>query len=244
MARELGLSEGAVRQLLHRARATLREAIAALIPFSPVVRFVRRRSEGLPVPEAAPLAGGSAGAVVVAACKVGAILVATGGLAAIPVVHTLRSRAVPVSKSVEPVAGLHPALDKAPARPGIESQPIVDQHGTGGRTTSSATPAGVAAADATDPSAIDPGADGEADPNAGDARGDNSAAPGDSPDPSSDVAADESPGPGADAAADPAQTSDVVDPAADTTAPGDPAPDPSLDPAPADAAPADPLLTP
>jgi RNA polymerase sigma factor (sigma-70 family) len=234
MARELGLSEGAVRQLLHRARATLREAVAGLTPLGPVVRFFRRRSEGLPVSDAAPLAGGSAGAVVAAVFKVGAILAATGGLAAVPMANSLLSRALPASKSVESVAGL-PGIDNAPPPPGTESQPIAYDHGTGGRTTTSATPAAVAAPDASDPSS-----DGQAD--TADSGGDNSDSGSDSSDESSDAAAsaDESPGPGADAATDPAQTSDAVDPATDTSPPVDPAPDP----APADAAPADPLLTP
>jgi RNA polymerase sigma factor (sigma-70 family) len=247
MARELGLSEGAVRQLLHRARATLRAAIAAAIPVSPVVRFVRRRSEGLPVPDAAPLAGGSAGAVVAAACKAGAIRVAVGGLAAVPVAHTLRARNVSASQPAASVTGSYPGVGTPPAPGGIDLRPIAYEHGDGARTTTSASPAAVAvpgATDATDPSAGDPGSDGGAGPNAGDAGGDSSQAAGDSADPSSDVTTDGTSDATADPPADPGQTSHAGDPAADPSPPVDPAPDPTPDPPPVDAAPVDPLLTP
>jgi RNA polymerase sigma factor (sigma-70 family) len=248
MARELGLSEGAVRQLLHRARATLREATTALIPFSPAVRFLRRRSEGLPVPDAAPaLAGGSAGAILATACKVGAMLAATGTLAAVPVAHALRSRMRHVSQPVQSVAGLPLGTGNAVAPARIELPSHRQEHGSGGRASTRAGAVAIAGPDVaatSDPNATDPITGGDAGPDSGVAAGDNADAVFESPDPSSGDGADQSSDPGADPAADTAQAPDVADPPTDASPVVDPAPDPPLDPAPAEPAPPDPLITP
>jgi RNA polymerase sigma factor (sigma-70 family) len=241
MARELGLSEGAVRQLLHRARATLRAATAGLTPFTPVARFLRRRSQGLAVPDAAPaLAGGSAGAIVATVCKVGAILATTVAVVAVPVAHTVRSRVQSVSQPVQSVAGLPSGTGNALAPARIDLPPHGYEHGTGGRASTPVNALAIAAPDVTatsDPNAGDTSADDAADSDTGAAAGDNADAGSESPDPSSGDGADESSDPGADAAVDTAQAPDVVDPATDASPPIDPA----LDPAPAEPAPLDPL---
>jgi RNA polymerase sigma factor (sigma-70 family) len=236
MARELGLSEGAVRQLLHRARATLREATAALTPLNPAVRFLRRRA-ALPVPEA--LASESTGALAETVWKVGAILAATGALAAVPVAHTVRSLMQTVSQPVESVAGLPSGTDNAVAPARIELPPHGYEPGSGGRGRSPADAVAIAAPDVT-ANADDQSDGGNADQDTGEAAGDNADAGIESSGSSSDDGADQSADPGADAAADPAQAPDAADPAADAPPPVDPTPDP----APAEPLPPDPLIAP
>ena len=80
VARTMGLSEGAVRQLVHRARLRLRQAATALIPFPLVKLFGAARSGVDAAPDAALGAGTAvSGGLVI---KVGALLasgvVATG----------------------------------------------------------------------------------------------------------------------------------------------------------------------
>ena len=82
VARTMGLSEGAVRQLVHRARLRLREAATAVIPFPLVKLFGAARSGIDANPEAALGAGTAASAAASGglAIKVGALL-ASGALA-------------------------------------------------------------------------------------------------------------------------------------------------------------------
>jgi RNA polymerase sigma factor (sigma-70 family) len=81
VAVSMGTSEGAVRQLVHRGRATLRAAVTAITPY-PLAAWVASadRAPGIDrVTEIAVGAGSaSAGAVAV---KAGAVVVATGALA-------------------------------------------------------------------------------------------------------------------------------------------------------------------
>jgi RNA polymerase sigma factor (sigma-70 family) len=90
VAGSMGLSEGAVRQLMHRARATLRAAAAAFTP-SPLANWLAsaRGSAGSQAPEIAIGAGASSAAGV--AVKLGAIL-ATGAVASGIVGSQLGSR--------------------------------------------------------------------------------------------------------------------------------------------------------
>jgi RNA polymerase sigma factor (sigma-70 family) len=80
VARTLGQSEGAVRQLVHRARRNLREAVGALIPY-PLARWVlplrggSRASASIADVAGSPAMGSTAGLV----AKVGAVL-ASGAL--------------------------------------------------------------------------------------------------------------------------------------------------------------------
>ena len=82
VARTMGLSEGAVRQLVHRARLRLREAATAVMPFPLVKLFGAARSGIDANPEAALGAGTAASAAASGglAIKVGALL-ASGALA-------------------------------------------------------------------------------------------------------------------------------------------------------------------
>ena len=72
VASSMGLSEGAVRQLLHRARATLRGAVTALTPW-PLVRWIAAASPDAPGP-AELAAGAGAASSGGLALKLGALL--------------------------------------------------------------------------------------------------------------------------------------------------------------------------
>src|ERR1700748_655554 len=75
VARELGISEGAVRQLVHRARMTLRAAATAVIPL-PLATWAAGGGLGGSVPAAERLGGAGASALVV---KAGAGAVVAAG---------------------------------------------------------------------------------------------------------------------------------------------------------------------
>jgi RNA polymerase sigma factor (sigma-70 family) len=119
VALQLGLSEGAVRQLLHRARLTMRQAMAAVSPIEPLLRMVRRRSGAAGAAEGASgapaMATGSAGALATIA-KVGAVLTATGAIAAVPAAQVLRGTA----RAATPAANARQtaALGSPPVMPG------------------------------------------------------------------------------------------------------------------------------
>ncbi|MFZ1996547.1 MAG: RNA polymerase sigma factor, partial [Solirubrobacteraceae bacterium] len=88
VAQTMGLSEGAVRQLVHRARLRLRQTATALIPFPLVKLFGAARSGVDAAPDAALSAGAAAsGGLVI---KVGALL-ASGVVTGIAAIHTLPS---------------------------------------------------------------------------------------------------------------------------------------------------------
>jgi RNA polymerase sigma factor (sigma-70 family) len=93
VARTMGLSEGAVRQLVHRARLRLRQAASALIPF-PLVKFFGAARSGVDATPDAALGAGTAVSAAASgglAVKVGALL--TSGLLAtgIAVTHSATS---------------------------------------------------------------------------------------------------------------------------------------------------------
>ena len=78
IAAELDTAEGAVRQLIHRARAALREAATAVTPFDVVARLATRSGHGSPTGRTAELfAGVGAGG----AAKGLAVLVTAGAAA-------------------------------------------------------------------------------------------------------------------------------------------------------------------
>ncbi len=105
IAATLGVGDGAVRQLLHRARATLRAGASALTPVGLLERLVTA-SPGADVSgRIAEVAAGVGGGVGVA--KVGAALIATGAIAtgtlATPIVrHHHHSRATQASAASAP----------------------------------------------------------------------------------------------------------------------------------------------
>jgi RNA polymerase sigma factor (sigma-70 family) len=104
LAAELGLSEGAVRQLVHRARARIRAAAAALVPF-PLIDRVMRASGWVrgpvgasrlgPAAEAAGASGMLAGGVAKLATVVVAVGVVGGGV----LVRAERGHAHPLNTS-------------------------------------------------------------------------------------------------------------------------------------------------
>jgi RNA polymerase sigma factor (sigma-70 family) len=86
VARDLGLSEGAVRQLVHRARVQLRAAATAVTPL-PLAAWLASAA-----PRAATIADrvgdlGAGGGLAGAAAKVGAVAVLAGGAATPAIVH-------------------------------------------------------------------------------------------------------------------------------------------------------------
>jgi RNA polymerase sigma factor (sigma-70 family) len=87
IARELDLSEGAVRQLVHRARTTLRAAVTALTPL-PLVSWAAAMGAEAGTPAAQRIAELAAGAgsagIASAAVKTGTVVVAAGVLVAGP----------------------------------------------------------------------------------------------------------------------------------------------------------------
>ena len=90
VARTMGLSEGAVRQLVHRARLRLRQAASALIPFPLVKLFGAARSGMDAAPDAALGVGTAAsGGLVI---KVGALLASGVVATGIAVTHTFPAR--------------------------------------------------------------------------------------------------------------------------------------------------------
>src|SRR5439155_9119041 len=81
IAQALGVSEGAVRQLVHRARATLRAAATALTPL-PLVNWLAALGQGAPTGSLA-LEGGAAGSAgLVGLAKVSAMIATVGAIAA------------------------------------------------------------------------------------------------------------------------------------------------------------------
>ncbi|MGZ6697249.1 MAG: RNA polymerase sigma factor [Solirubrobacteraceae bacterium] len=77
VARELGLTEGALRQLVHRARTTLRAAATAMVPM-PLVTAAASSGHDVTVARVAEVAAGAGGAGL--GVKTGAVILATGAL--------------------------------------------------------------------------------------------------------------------------------------------------------------------
>jgi RNA polymerase sigma factor (sigma-70 family) len=103
IARTMGLSEGAVRQLVHRARLTLRQAATALVPFPLTRLFGGIGADSAPELTAAAGAASAGGLTL----KVGA-LIASGALATgIAVTHvTSHSHPRPVTGATRHQPGL------------------------------------------------------------------------------------------------------------------------------------------
>ncbi len=79
IASELGVGDGAVRQLLHRARTTLRAGASALTPVGLLDRLMAITQSADPAGRVAELAAGVGGGVGIA--KIGVAVLATGALA-------------------------------------------------------------------------------------------------------------------------------------------------------------------
>jgi RNA polymerase sigma factor (sigma-70 family) len=79
IAAELGVSDGAVRQLLNRARTTLREAAAAITPTGLLTRLATNGGEATVTERVAQVVTGAGGGAILA--KAGATLVVAGAVA-------------------------------------------------------------------------------------------------------------------------------------------------------------------
>jgi len=108
IASRLGASHGAVRQLLNRARGSVRERVRVLVPVAPLVRWALSRSSG---------ATGAGGATLSGACILGAkvcvvaLLPATVALTAPgPPHHTLNRSPNSVTRRIHIRAGSMAAL--------------------------------------------------------------------------------------------------------------------------------------
>jgi RNA polymerase sigma factor (sigma-70 family) len=87
VASRMGLSEGAVRQLVHRARSTLRQAVTAVLPY-PLIRALGRGASDATGPASDAVVGASAGSAGALIVKLGAV-VAAGALATGVSVHEI-----------------------------------------------------------------------------------------------------------------------------------------------------------
>ena len=90
VARTMGLSEGAVRQLVHRARVRLRQAANAFIPF-PLLRLLGAARSGVDTAPDAALGAGTAASGGLA-IKVSALLASGVVATGIAVTHTFPAR--------------------------------------------------------------------------------------------------------------------------------------------------------
>ena len=130
IADRLGASDGAVRQLLNRARTTMRESIGALIPAEPLIRWLLS-ADGSPAKGLLTLSGGSAialklsSAAVVSAVSVVTLLPSTQGT----------SRPHPPSRGA---TSAHQTV--AAARSGRSAIASAAAHGVTSRATSPAVP--------------------------------------------------------------------------------------------------------
>ena len=110
VAESMGLSEGAVRQLVHRARAAVRTAVTAITPM-PVLRWLYTPRSGSGLTEAALGAGTASGAGIALKVSVGAIVaggvVAGGVFSAVAPHHRAATRLASRSQvaRIEPAGG-------------------------------------------------------------------------------------------------------------------------------------------
>ena len=158
VARTMGLSEGAVRQLVHRARLRLREAATALIPF-PLVKFFGAARSGVDAAPDAAVTAGTAAASGGLAIKVGALLASGVVATGIAVTHTSPSHHHPVASQAghdhthARVAGRASSRPAAPAGHGSAGSGLIshehaqgaareDGHGRGGPARLSGTRSG------------------------------------------------------------------------------------------------------
>jgi RNA polymerase sigma factor (sigma-70 family) len=137
VALSMGISEQAVRQLVHRARATLRNVVTGITPW-PVAKWLTTVSNAASAPEVAVGAGAVSSTGM--AVKLGALLVATGALATgaavvpvgqvhhgsagrSPVTHTrgARAHAVPRAARFDSLVAVAPAAQAARRVPDTRS---------------------------------------------------------------------------------------------------------------------------
>jgi RNA polymerase sigma factor (sigma-70 family) len=131
VASDLGISDGAVRGLLYRARATLRTAITALIPPPLFAWLAGRSDQGAPAPERiTELAGGGG------AAGLGGLLLKGGGVVALTAGTVITGAAVVHiggSHHHSPRPKLIAVTASASTRGPGSGSPLAAQAGSGGR---------------------------------------------------------------------------------------------------------------
>jgi RNA polymerase sigma factor (sigma-70 family) len=114
VATSLGVTEGAVRQLVHRARASLRSVVTAITPL-PIARWLGAVRPGGGGPGVAELvAGAGAAPAGAAAVKVGALLASAAVAAGVLVTHTSHLAGVHARDGGSSVQAPGPNRDAAP----------------------------------------------------------------------------------------------------------------------------------
>jgi RNA polymerase sigma factor (sigma-70 family) len=111
VARELGMSDGALRQLVHRARSAVRSAVTAVTP-APVMEWLAQLGARGSAPRIAELVGGAG---IAGVAKAAAIVAATGAVVAGGAVHVGGQGAGPaVASAAAPRSVAHAAPHRAP----------------------------------------------------------------------------------------------------------------------------------
>jgi RNA polymerase sigma factor (sigma-70 family) len=153
IADALGVSEGAVRQLLHRARATLRTAATAITPL-PLVSWLAATG---PAPAAGTaLEGGAAGTIGLAGVAKGSTIVATAGVvvSGSAAVQHHRARHAPVEHAKHALVRQHRAeagVSRAvPVNRRVTPQKVQQRGGAEGVSESERTKGGSNEADGRD----------------------------------------------------------------------------------------------
>ena len=132
VAEQLGLSQGAVRQLVHRARTTLRAAATAVTPLPLVSWAAGASTRAEPMAQRiADLAGGAGGAGAAAAlAKAGAVVVLAGGAVGGPaLVEQERSDGAAAAQAAERRSG-----EGERARPAGRTPPLAQLAAPSGET--------------------------------------------------------------------------------------------------------------
>ena len=127
VARELGMTEGALRQLVHRARSAVRSAVTAVTP-APVMEWLAQLGVRGQAPRIAELVGGAG---VAGVAKAAAIVAATGAVVAGGAVHVGGHHAGPVvaaAAAATPRSSLHVAPAQRRARPRARTVPAPRRH--------------------------------------------------------------------------------------------------------------------
>lgn len=114
IAAALGVSAGAARQHLHRARTSVRAAVSAITPYGLIARLAMAGTDG----SVAPIAASASAGVGVTVAKVSAGLLAAGALGVgatnLPVLHPSRHHGDPKVSHAAPRAALAAAGATAP----------------------------------------------------------------------------------------------------------------------------------
>src|SRR4051794_32041538 len=120
VARELGVSEGAVRQLVHRARMTLRAAATAVVPLPLAQWAAAAGASGAGAPSAERIAELIAGTGASAfAAKAGVVAVLATSTAAVAGPSIVSSGAEPPPHRARPARTAAPTPDATPARTAV-----------------------------------------------------------------------------------------------------------------------------